>query len=61
MNIGDMMEIFSNWHYIATKHLVKRVKEERYWFPLFFSCDYDYMIQPVIKNEAPKYKPLKGG
>ena len=61
MNIGDMMEILSNGHYIATKHRVKRVKEERYSFPLFFSCDYDYLIQPVMKNEAPKYKPLKGG
>ncbi|GAA5010273.1 2-oxoglutarate and iron-dependent oxygenase domain-containing protein [Acinetobacter puyangensis] len=61
MNIGDMMEILSNGRYLATKHRVKRVQEERYSFPLFFSCDYDYVIAPVMPNEAPKYQPLKGG
>lgn len=61
MNIGDMMEILSNGRYLATKHRVKRVKQERYSFPLFFSCDYDYIIQPIIKNDAPHYPPMKGG
>ncbi|KXZ73685.1 MULTISPECIES: isopenicillin N synthase family oxygenase [Acinetobacter] len=61
MNIGDMMEILSNGRYLATKHRVKRVKQERYSFPLFFSCNYDYIIQPIIKNEVPHYPPMKGG
>jgi len=61
MNIGDMMEILSNGRWLATKHRVKKVREERYSFPLFFSCDYDYLIKPVIPNEVPRYKPLKGG
>ena len=61
MNIGDMMEILSNGRYFATKHRVKKVKEERYSFPLFFSCDYDYVIQPVVETDQPKYAPLKGG
>ncbi len=61
MNIGDMMEILSNGRYLATKHRVKRVKQERYSFPLFFSCNYDYIIQPIIKNEDPHYPPMKGG
>lgn len=61
MNIGDMMEILSNGRYLATKHRVKRVKQERYSFPLFFSCDYDYVIQPIIKNGVPHYPPMKGG
>lgn len=61
MNIGDMMEILSNGRYLATKHRVKHVKQERYSFPLFFSCDYDYVIQPIIKNEDPHYPPMKGG
>lgn len=61
MNIGDMMEILSNGRYLATKHRVKRVQQERYSFPLFFSCDYDYIIQPVIENEAPQYSAMKGG
>ena len=61
MNIGDMMEILSNGRYLATKHRVKKVKEERYSFPLFFSCDYDYVIQPVVETDQPQYAPLKGG
>lgn len=61
MNIGDMMEILSNGRWLATKHRVKKVQQERYSFPLFFSCDYDYVIQPVIPNEQPRYPALKGG
>jgi isopenicillin N synthase-like dioxygenase len=37
------------------------VKEERYSFPLFYSCDYDYVIAPATRDEAPRYAPLKGG
>ncbi len=61
MNISDMMEIMSNGRYVATKHRVKKVKEERYSFPLFFSCDYDHVIAPIAPNEEPRYRPLKGG
>ncbi|MDB5726332.1 MAG: 2OG-Fe(II) oxygenase [Novosphingobium sp.] len=61
MNIGDMMEIMSNGRYVATKHRVKKVKEERYSFPLFFSCDYDHVVAPIAPNEAPRYQPLKSG
>ncbi|MPW45080.1 isopenicillin N synthase family dioxygenase [Acinetobacter guerrae] len=61
MNIGDMMEILSNGRYLATKHRVKKVKQQRYSFPLFFSCDYDYVIQPLVETNQPKYAPLKGG
>lgn len=61
MNIGDMMEILSNGRYVATRHRVKKVKQERYSFPLFHACDYDYVVAPVTGDEAPRYAPLKGG
>lgn len=61
MNISDMMEIMSNGRYVATKHRVKKVKEERYSFPLFFSCDYDHVVAPVIADEEARYTPLKCG
>ncbi|MHA6769383.1 isopenicillin N synthase family dioxygenase [Sphingobium ummariense] len=61
MNIGDMMEILSNGHYTATRHRVTKVKEERYSFALFHACDYDYVVAPVVRGEAPRYAPLKGG
>lgn len=61
MNIGDMMEILSNGRYLATRHRVKKVKQERYSFPLFHACDYDYIVAPVTRGEAARYAPLKGG
>lgn len=61
MNIGDMMEILSNGKYLATKHRVKKVSEERYSFPLFCACNYDTVIEPVVKTEDSKYAALIGG
>ncbi|WP_111895482.1 isopenicillin N synthase family dioxygenase [Acinetobacter sp. MB5] len=61
MNVGDMMEILSNGRYLATKHRVKKVSEDRYSFPFFFSCDYDYVIQPITQNESPQYPALQCG
>lgn len=61
MNIGDMMEILSNGRYVATRHRVKKVREERYSFALFHACDYDYVVEPAVRGEAPRYAPLKGG
>ncbi|MCX2833833.1 2-oxoglutarate and iron-dependent oxygenase domain-containing protein [Microbulbifer thermotolerans] len=56
VNIGDMMEILSNGRFIATSHRVRKVKEERYSFPLFCSCDYDTIIEPLV-DPAPGIKP----
>lgn len=61
MNVGDMMEILSNGRYLATRHRVKKVPEERYSFPLFFSCDYDYVVAPLVTGEPPRYAPLRSG
>lgn len=61
MNIGDMLEVLSNGRYIATRHRVRKVREERYAFPLFFACDYDYVVEPVVEREAPRYAPVRGG
>lgn len=61
MNIGDMMEILSNGRYVATRHRVKKVAQERYSFALFHSLDYDQVIAPVVRGEAPRYQPLMGG
>ncbi|MBB4858935.1 isopenicillin N synthase-like dioxygenase [Novosphingobium chloroacetimidivorans] len=61
MNVGDMMEIMSNGRYLATRHRVRKVREERYSFPMFFSCDYDHVVAPLIPGEPPKYAPLHCG
>ncbi|AMK17061.1 MULTISPECIES: isopenicillin N synthase family dioxygenase [Sphingobium] len=61
MNIGDMMEILSNGRYLATRHRVKKVRQERYSFPMFHACDYDYVIAPLAGDEDTRYAPLQGG
>lgn len=61
MNIGDMMEILSNGRYVATRHRVKKVPEERFSFPLFHALNYDHVVAPVVQGEAPRYAPLKCG
>ena len=35
VNIGDMMEIWTNGEFVATSHRVRPVKEERYSVPCF--------------------------
>lgn len=61
MNIGDMMEILSNGRYLATRHRVKTVRQERYSFPMFHACDYDHVIAPMTAGEVPRYAPLRSG
>lgn len=61
MNVGDMLEVMSNGRYLATRHRVRTVQEERYSFPLFFSCDYDYLVTPLVRTDAPRYAPLRSG
>lgn len=46
INIGDMIEVFTNGTYVATSHRVRKVAEERYSFPLFCTLDYDTVIAP---------------
>ena len=71
VNIGDMMELLSNGHFRATTHRVRKVREERYSFPLFCTCDYDTVIEPVmgaiepamgaIESTDKHYAPVKCG
>ncbi|HDZ56954.1 MAG TPA: isopenicillin N synthase family oxygenase [Pseudomonas xinjiangensis] len=65
INIGDMLEVLSNGTYVATSHRVRKVAEERYSFPLFCTCDYDTLIEPIksLLSEAnpPRYQPIRCG
>jgi len=47
VNIGDMLELWTNGAYVATSHRVRKVAEERYSFPLFFNVDYDTEVKPL--------------
>ncbi|UYV17927.1 isopenicillin N synthase family oxygenase [Halomonas qaidamensis] len=65
VNIGDMLEIWSNGEFVATSHRVRKVKEERYSFPLFFACDYHTEVAPlpalVKRHGQANYASLKAG
>jgi isopenicillin N synthase-like dioxygenase len=49
INIGDMLETWTNGEFVATTHRVRKVREERYSFPLFFCVDYDTRISPLTE------------
>lgn len=65
VNIGDMLENWSNGTYVANSHRVDRVNEERYSFPLFFATDYDTVVSPlpdlVESGTESKYGPISAG
>ncbi len=65
INIGDMLEIFTNGEFTATSHRVRKVKEERYSFPYFASCDYHTIVAPlpqfVTAQNPPRFEPLVAG
>jgi isopenicillin N synthase-like dioxygenase len=50
VNIGDMLELWSNGEFVATSHRVRKVPQERYSFPLFFAVDYHTRITPMPRR-----------
>jgi isopenicillin N synthase-like dioxygenase len=64
VNIGDMLEIWSNGAFVSTSHRVRKVTAERYSFPLFFNVDYDVLVEPLpkfIRADGTDKRPLKAG
>jgi isopenicillin N synthase-like dioxygenase len=47
VNIGDMLEYWSGGALVATTHRVRKVRWERYSFPLFFNLDYHARLTPL--------------
>jgi isopenicillin N synthase-like dioxygenase len=64
VNIGDMLELLTNGEFIATTHRVRKVREERYSFPLFFNVDYATRIAPLPRflraGETPRPALIAG-
>lgn len=67
INLGDMMEVWSNGLFKATPHRVVNYGHERYSMPFFCAADYDAVIEPVpslkvaAKKPKPPYQPLIAG
>lgn len=64
VNIGDMLEIWTNGEFVATTHRVRKVTEERWSFPLFFNVDHDTLVAPLpqfVRDGEPERVPLRAG
>ncbi|HYG84825.1 MAG TPA: 2-oxoglutarate and iron-dependent oxygenase domain-containing protein [Azospirillum sp.] len=65
INIGDMMEAWTNGRFIATAHRVVSPPVERFSFPLFCAVDYGTLVEPlpacVSPDDPPRYAPRIAG
>eukprot|EP00041_Stephanoeca_diplocostata_P018615 m.390759 g.390759 ORF g.390759 m.390759 type:complete len:347 (-) comp21063_c0_seq8:397-1437(-) len=65
VNIGDMLQRWSNDVFVSTLHrVVNTTGQERYSIPFFFDCNFDCEIKvfPECCTERPaKYKPIISG
>ena len=65
VNIGDMLEAWSNGVFRSTPHRVLNLSPERYSLPYFVATNHDTLIKPfpqLVRNgEKAKYKPFLAG
>ncbi|MEM0930775.1 MAG: 2-oxoglutarate and iron-dependent oxygenase domain-containing protein [Pseudomonadota bacterium] len=65
VNIGDMLEAWTNGHLRSTPHRVLNLSAERYSLPYFVAANFDTVISPfpeVLRpGEEPRYKPFRAG
>lgn len=64
LNIGDLLEIWTNGEFVATTHRVRKVTAERYSFPLFVNVDDDTQVAPLpafVSADRPAKTPVLAG
>jgi isopenicillin N synthase-like dioxygenase len=67
VNIGEIMQRWTDDRYVATVHRVSRTpgQTDRYSIPFFFDPNYDAVIECVPScmpmSGTPKYSPIKAG
>lgn len=65
VNIGDMLEAWSNGAFRSTPHRVLNLSLERYSLPYFVAANHDTLIKPfpqlVPPDEKPRYDPFFAG
>jgi len=56
INIGDMLQVWTNGVYAAPEHRVRANKQqERYSAPFFYNPAYDAMIAPQVRVRVRAY------
>ena len=65
VNIGDLLEGWTNGRFKATQHRVVNTGRERLSLPLFFAVDYDTVVEPLPQfvgpNRPPYYQRIIAG
>lgn len=65
VNIGDMLEAWSNGQFRSTPHRVLNHSPERFSLPYFVAANYDTVIAPfpqLVSEDTPaRYKPFRAG
>jgi len=64
VNVGDVLETWTNGRFVATTHRVRKVTQERWSFPLFFNVDHDTLVAPLpqfVEPGAASHPPLVAG
>ena len=64
INVGDMMQIWSNDRYRAALHRVRPISDRpRYSIPFFFNPTYETDVVPLVKtaSEPPRYRSVNWG
>ena len=65
VNIGDMLEAWTNGTFRSTPHRVLNLSPERFSMPYFVAANYDTLIRPFdqfVTNDSPaRYKPFYAG
>ncbi len=65
VNIGDMLEAWTNGLLRSTPHRVLNLSPERFSMPYFVAANYDTMISPfpelIGRGEQSRYEPFKAG
>lgn len=65
VNVGDLLEGWTNGRFKATQHRVVNTGKERFSIPLFFAVDYHTVIEPLpafVSEENPsKYNRIVAG
>lgn len=52
VNVGEMLEMLSGGHLIATPHRVVNRGSDRYSFPYFMVPDHDVVIEPLVTTRS---------
>lgn len=65
VNIGDLLEGWTNGLFKATQHRVVNTGRERFSMPLFFAVDYDTVVEPLPQfvdvQNPPAYTRIVAG